>query len=199
MLATIAELRGTIRDLRSEIAALRKNESAKEKWMPAVQRQREARPASGGDRDDTQRTQLAQAPTRPTYAEAAQAGTHRTKVQTKVIARKEIPTTGIPLQSMAEELQRTAEKGGYGAVLPARPYRDRDLANTGMVQLAPATPPSQWPPALKKVLLVGKNTEDAWAAASGALTTHKGLQEIAAIVNVGHPGAAPAIEGLLKT
>ena len=48
--------------------------------MPATQRQREARPASGGDRDATQRTQLAQAPTRPTYAEATHTGTRRTKV-----------------------------------------------------------------------------------------------------------------------
>ena len=99
-------------------------------------------------------------------------------MQTKVIVRKEVPTTGIPLQPVAEELQRTAEKGAYGAVLPARPYRDTDLADTGMVQLAPAAPPTQWPPTLKKVLLVGKNTEDTWATASKALATHKGLWEI---------------------
>ena len=198
LLAMIAELRGTIRDLRLEIAALRKHKSAKEKAAPAAQRQREMWPASNGDRDAPQRTRLAQPTTRPTYAEAALSSSRRTRVQFKAIARKEVPTTGIPLQPVAEELQRTAEKGGYGAVLPARPYRDRDLANTGMVQLAPAAPLSQWPPTLKKVLPAGKTTEDAWAAASEALATHKGLQEIAAIVNVGHPCAAPAIAGLLK-
>ena len=48
------------------------------------------------------------------------------------------------------------------------------------------------------MLLLGKNTEDVWGAVWEALATHKGLQEVAAIVNVGHSVAAPAIAGLLK-
>ena len=168
---------GTIRDLRLEIAALRKHEPAKEKAAPAAQRQRETWPTGGGNRDAMERTRLAQPTTRPTYAEAAQASSRRTRMQTKVIAMKEVPTTGIPLQPVAVELQRTAEKGGYGVVLLARPYRDKDLTDTGMVQQAPAALPSQLPPTLKNVLLVSKSTEDAWAAASEAPTTHKGLQD----------------------
>ena len=96
---------------------------------------------------------------------------------------------------------RAPENGGERGIWrsPAcPPVRDRDLADRGMVQLAPVTPPSQWPLALKKVLLLGTNMEDAWAAALEVMTTHKGLQEIAAIVNVGHSGAVPAIVGLLK-
>ena len=105
---------------------------------------------------------------------------------------------GIPLQPVAKELHRTAEKAGYGAVQPARPYRDRDLVGTSMVQLAPSPLPSQWPEAPKKVLPVGWNTEDAWAVASYLLASRPETQEVAAIVNLGHPGAGPMIDGLLK-
>ena len=116
-----------------------------------------------------------------------------------VIAKKEPHAAGIPLQPVVEELQGTAEKGGYGAVLPARPYRDRDLVDTGMMQPAPSSTPAQWPTTLKKLLVVGKATEDAWALASEALMAHKSLQEVAAIVNVGRPGAAPAIDTMLRS
>ena len=90
------------------------------------------------------------------------------------------------LQPVAEELQRTAKKGVYIAVLPARPYRDRDLVDTGTTQLNPGIPPAQWPALPKKVLVVGRSAEDAWAVASKALVVHQGVQEVAAIVNVGH-------------
>ena len=116
-----------------------------------------------------------------------------------MVAKREPQNAGIPLQPVVEELQQTAEKGGYGAVVPARPYRDRDLADTGMTQLAPASPPVQWPSTLKKVLLVGRNTEDAWVVASEAVAANKGLHVVAAIVNVGLPGAAPAIDALLRS
>ena len=45
---------------------------------------------------------------------------------------------------------RAPENGGETGIWPspACSYSDGDLANTGMVQMAPATPPSQWPPAL---------------------------------------------------
>ena len=108
------------------------------------------------------------------------------------------PAVGVPLQPVAEELHRTAEKGGYGAVQPARPYRDRDFVGTGMIQLAPTLPPSQWPEAPTKVLLVGRNTEEAWAAALDVLASQPETQEVAAIVNLGHSGAEPAIDSLLK-
>ena len=105
-----------------------------------------------------------------------------------VVAKREPQNAGIPLQPVAEELQRTAEKGGYGVVRPTRLYRDCDLADTGMTQLAPASPAVQRPSTLKKVLVVGTNTEDAWAVALEALAANKGLLEVAAIVNVGRPG-----------
>ena len=47
--------------------------------------------------------------------------------------------------------------------------------------------------------MVGKATEDAWALASEALMAHKGLQEVAVIVNVGRLGATPAIDALLRS
>ena len=103
----------------------------------------------------------------------------------------------MPLQSVAKELQRTAEKGEHTAVLPAGPYRDRDLVDTGMTQIAPNVPPAQWA-ALPKVLVVGQLAEDAWAVAPAALAVHQGVQEMAAIVNAGHPGAEPTIKGLLN-
>ena len=196
LLATIEELRGTIRDLRKEIAALR-NAGGSQQPQEAGARQKERRAREEEKKDATQRTQLAQP--QQTYASAVQTSTRRGRAHTVVIAKKEPQAAGIPLQPVAEELQRTAEKGGYGAVLPARPYRDRDLVDTGMTQLAPSSTPAQWPTTLKKLLVVGKTTEDAWALASEALMAHKSLQEVAAIVNVGRPGAAPAIDTLLRS
>ena len=67
-----------------------------------------------------------------------------------------------------------------------------------MAQLPPRTPPTQWPSAHKKVLVVGRSTEDAWAIASEALVKPAELQEVAALVHLGHPAAAPTIEGLLQ-
>ena len=63
-------------------------------------------------------------------------------------------------------------KGGYAALLPARPYRDRDLVDTGMMQLAPNVPPEQWPALPKKVPVLGRSAEDAWVVASEALAMH---------------------------
>ena len=141
---------------------------------------------------------LRKARSKPTYAETAQTVARQSRRPTKVVAKRERQAVGIPLQPIAEELQRTAEKGGYGAVLPARPYRERDLANTGMTQLPPLAPPAQWPRVHKKFLIVGRSVEDAWAVASDALTTHPGIQEVAAIVNLGHANAQPRIAGLLE-
>ena len=45
--------------------------------------------------------------------------------------------TGVPSRPIPEELPGTSENGGYGAVLPVCPYRDRYLADTGMTHLAP--------------------------------------------------------------
>ena len=83
-------------------------------------------------------------------------------------------------------------------MLPAQPYGERDLADMGMTQLPPLAPPAQWPTVHKKFLIVGRVVEDAWAVASDALTTHLGIQEVAAIVNLGHANAQPTIAGLLK-
>ena len=150
LLATIAEIQGTIRDLRKEIAALRKTDAAKEQVGLTTKRQQELhRPGDDDARTLTQRTQLAQPLAKHSYAEAAQTPVRRTQTQTTVVAKREPRNAGQPV----------AEKGGYGAVLPARPYRDRDLVETGMTQLAPTTPPTQWPHILKKVLLLGKSME----------------------------------------
>ena len=67
-----------------------------------------------------------------------------------------------------------------------------------MIQLALTLPASQWPEAPKKILLVGRNTEEAWALASHVLALRPETQEVAAIVNLGQPGADPSIDGLLK-
>ena len=164
---------------------------APQQGKEAVVRQRERRPRGEDLGDATQRTQLAQAPPKHSYAAAAQSSARKGRTHTVVVAKREPQSTGIPLKPAAEELQRTAEKGGYGAVVLARPYSHRDLADTGMTQVAPASPPAQWPSSLKKVLLVGRNTEDAWAVALEALAAHKGLYKVAAIVNVGRLAAAP--------
>ena len=121
-----------------------------------------SRQAEGGSRTATQQTQLAQ-----TYAEAVLTKAVRTRA--KVVAKKEVRSKDVPLQPVAKELQRTATKGGYTAVLPARPYRERDLVETGMVQLPPRTPPAPCPSAHRKVLVVGRSREDAWAIAFEAL------------------------------
>ena len=60
---------------------------------------------------------------------------------------------------------------------PARPYRDRNLVGTRMTQLAPTLPPSQWPEAPKKIVLVGRNTEEAWAVASNVLALRASLEQ----------------------
>ena len=57
-------------------------------------------------------------------------------------------------------------------MLPARPYRDRDVVDTGMTQIAPHVPPAHWLALPKKVLVVGQSAEDAWAAASKAVAVH---------------------------
>ena len=106
--------------------------------------------------------------------------------------------SGTPLQPMVEELQRTAKKGRYGAVLSARPYRDQDLVDTSVTQLALTTLPAQWRLMLKKVLLVENSTEDSWRMASEALVAHRSIQETTVIVNLGHADGARAIAGLLK-
>ena len=78
-------------------------------------------------------TQLAPATTKPLYAEVMQATARKARPQTKMVVQRQTPAMGIPLQPVAEELHRTAEKGGYGAVQPAPPYLDRDLVGTGMI------------------------------------------------------------------
>ena len=202
LLATVEDLRRTIRGLRAEIATLRKSaptqKQAKTARTESPERQRVRRPSAPSTPKKTQQTQLAQAAAKPSYATVAQGAARKTRTQTTVVAKRETWQTGTPLQPVAEELQRTAEKEGYGTVLPAHPYRDRDLVDTGMTQLALTTPPAQWPHTLKEVLLVGKSREDSWAVALEALVAHKGIQEIAAIVNLGHAHAAPAIAGLRK-
>ena len=115
-----------------------------------------------------------------------------------MVVRRRPLAVGILLPPVVEELHRTAEKGGYGVVQPARPYWDRDLVGTGMTKLAPTLLPSQWPEAPKKILLVGRNTEEAWAVASDLLALRPETQEVAAIVNLGQPGVEPSIDGLLK-
>ena len=67
-----------------------------------------------------------------------------------------------------------------------------------MAQLALRTPPAQWPSVHKKVLVVVRNREDAWAIASEALAKPADIPEVVALVHPGHPAAAPTIEGLLQ-
>ena len=59
-------------------------------------------------------------------------------------------------------------------MLPVRPYMDCYLAGAGMVQLAPSSTPAQRPTKLRKIVVVGKATEDAWALASEVLMAHRG-------------------------
>ena len=127
LLATIVELLGIIRDLRKEIAAFCNAEvSQQPKVRGARQKERHARKDEKGDA--TQRTQLAQPPPKQTYAAAVQASTRRGRLY---CGQEGIASRWYSSQPVADELQRTAEKGGYGAVLPAPPYRDRDLADMG--------------------------------------------------------------------
>ena len=76
LLATIEELCGTIRDLRAEIAALRKatptQKATKMERAASPERRRERRPNTTGTPTATQRTQLAQATTKPSYAEVTE-------------------------------------------------------------------------------------------------------------------------------
>ena len=120
LLATIEELRGTIHDPRKEIAALR-NAGGSQQPQEAGARQKERRAREEEKKDATQRTELAQPLPQQTYASAVQTSTRRGRAHTVVIAKKEPQAAGIPLQLVPEELHRTTEKGGYGAVLPARP------------------------------------------------------------------------------
>ena len=120
LLATIEELRGTIPDLRAEIAALRKpaptQKLAQTERAASSEHQRERRPSALSTPAQTQRRQLAQATTKPSYAKVTQATARKARPQTKMVVRRQPLAVGIPLQLVAEELHGTADKGGYRAV-----------------------------------------------------------------------------------
>ena len=104
LLATIAELQATIRELRAEITALCKAGPVQERPALATGRQgsgrqpesgcRTSHQAEGGNWEATQQTQLAQ-----THTDAVKTKGARTR--TRVVTKKEVRNTGAPLQPVA--------------------------------------------------------------------------------------------------